>query len=625
MRGGHVFHPRQCLDAALRLTRLGGLGAKTLDEAFQMRALALLLFKHRLLHRQLGGALALEIRIAASVELEHAGFDMDDMGDHRVEKIAVVRDQQQRAWVALEPAFQPDHRVQIEVVGGLVQQQQIGAAHQRLRQIQAHAPATGKCRHRLGEVRVGKAQAVQQLGGAGARTITVDLAQTPMQFAHQMTVIRSAGGGQIALHLAQHRIAVEREFERRLIQRRGLLRHVRDHPAGRHEQVARFRMQLAQQQREQAGLARAVGAGQADFLARVDLHAGVLDQDFGGAGEGELTQADHDYSGNKAKAALYGLARQASFWWHNAGMLKLLKQLHQPQVRDLAWVMAAPGLLRESAAPDFAVPDAFGWQAAHTAMLTLLELDQVPVPLLDWIAARNPQRLGRYFETLLEYWLVHLLGGELLAANLKVKADKRVVGEYDFIWRDAAGTLQHWEASVKFYLQVDAGAGLAGYIGTLTHDRLDLKFARLRDHQLKLGGTLAGAAVLPNIGEIPVARALLKGWLFYPAGQTMRPAPDVSPQHLQGWWLRWDATAQLPQTGLHWRVLERLEWLTPAMSRSGVELQPEIDFSATLNAHFSAHGVPLLVSGMALQESIWQEVSRGFVVSAQWNLDRQLA
>ena len=74
--------------------------------------------------------------------------DAEHVRDHRVEKFAVVRDQQQRAGIALEPVFEPEHGVEIEVVGRLVEQQQVGAAHQRLGQIQAHAPAAGEFAHR---------------------------------------------------------------------------------------------------------------------------------------------------------------------------------------------------------------------------------------------------------------------------------------------------------------------------------------------------------------------------------------------------------------------------------------------------------------------------------------------
>jgi hypothetical protein len=50
--GGDFLHPRQRLDAALRLARLGGLGAEAVDVALQVGDLALLLFVHRLLQRQ---------------------------------------------------------------------------------------------------------------------------------------------------------------------------------------------------------------------------------------------------------------------------------------------------------------------------------------------------------------------------------------------------------------------------------------------------------------------------------------------------------------------------------------------------------------------------------------------
>lgn len=300
-------------------------------------------------------------------------------------------------------------------------------------------------------------------------------------------------------------------------------------------------------------------------------------------------------------------------------MMKLLQTFHDARVRDLFWVMAAPGLMRESSAPDFAVPDAFGQAAVQHALPALQALDSEPTPLHEWIAARNPQRLGRYFETLLEYWINHLMDAELIAANLAVKLGDIVTGEYDFIWRDSAGALNHWEASVKFYLQVDAPAGLAGYVGTLTRDRLDLKFAHLRDKQLKLSTTLAGQAYLPDAGEAVSARALLKGWLFYPYGQAPIPALEVSPQHLSGWWLRWGETTFNPQSGLHWKVLPRLEWLTPAMCRSEKGLLTERIFSATLETHFKADGAPLLVAGMITVGGTWQEVTRGFVVPRGWN------
>ena len=66
-----------------------------------------------------------------------------DLGDG-VEKLAVVADHDHQPAVALEPVLQPDQRVQVEVVGGLVEQHQVGRAHQRPGQLQPHAPAARK-------------------------------------------------------------------------------------------------------------------------------------------------------------------------------------------------------------------------------------------------------------------------------------------------------------------------------------------------------------------------------------------------------------------------------------------------------------------------------------------------
>lgn len=301
-------------------------------------------------------------------------------------------------------------------------------------------------------------------------------------------------------------------------------------------------------------------------------------------------------------------------------MMNLLQTFHDARVRDLVWVMAAPGLLDEMVALDFSVPDVVCRDALARAMPRLLELDRHPAPLHDWIAARSSHRLGRYFETLLEYWISHLMGGQLVAANLPVKAGDIIIGEYDFLWRDAAGVLNHWEASVKFYLQVDVAAGLAGYVGTFTRDRLDLKFGHLRDKQLKLAATPAGLAALPDAEEAVSAHALLKGWLFYPYGEAIIAAPEVSVQHLSGWWLRWGETPFTPPSGLHWKILPRLEWLSPVMSPNLEGLQTGANFSAALATHFAMDGAPLLVAGLATTGNTWQEVTRGFVVPQDWNL-----
>ena len=68
---------------------------------------------------------------------------------HRiVQQLAVVADDQRGVRVFLQPRFEPERAFQVEIVGRLVQQQQVGLGEQRRRQRHAHPPAAGELRHR---------------------------------------------------------------------------------------------------------------------------------------------------------------------------------------------------------------------------------------------------------------------------------------------------------------------------------------------------------------------------------------------------------------------------------------------------------------------------------------------
>ena len=131
-----------------------------------MGTAARLFFDHALHDGDLFGSLAFEDGIIARIASELSVVDMqDDVGD-AVQKIPVVGNDDQGATVTFEPVFKPQDGIQIEVVRRFIQQQQIGRAHQRLCQIQTHAPAAGKGRHAVLHVFHGKAQSQQELFGA---------------------------------------------------------------------------------------------------------------------------------------------------------------------------------------------------------------------------------------------------------------------------------------------------------------------------------------------------------------------------------------------------------------------------------------------------------------------------
>jgi len=172
MRRRDQLHFFQRLDAALRLFRLCRLGAKPVDVTLHVGNALLLLAVRGLLLRQTFGALALESRIVAAVKRDALIFDVGNAVDHGIQKIAIMRHQQQSAAIALQPLLEPDDRVEIEMVGRFVEQQQVRSAHQRPRQREAHDPAAGKRPQRLRQLGVGKAEPGEQARGTALRLVT---------------------------------------------------------------------------------------------------------------------------------------------------------------------------------------------------------------------------------------------------------------------------------------------------------------------------------------------------------------------------------------------------------------------------------------------------------------------
>lgn len=297
--------------------------------------------------------------------------------------------------------------------------------------------------------------------------------------------------------------------------------------------------------------------------------------------------------------------------------------LHDPAVRDLAWVIGAPGLL-EAATPPYqgrVVDDA--WCSAQLQNCTswLQALDRSPQPLHQYIATRATRRLGHYFETLIIFWLSHNADTHIIATNLQVQDELRTLGEYDLLFRDVDGKITHWEAAVKFYLQQEPVAEQHAFIGPGTRDRLDLKLDRVFQHQLLLGESAAGQQALPPGIRLDRARAFIKGYLFYhassPAGSAV---PGISAKHLRGWWAR-HTLDNLPQVSSEsrWTLLPRLSWLAPARLHAGAEVMTCEALNTRLDTHFSTSPDAVLLFEMQQsQTGLWEEISRGFVVCKTW-------
>ena len=200
-----------------------------------------------------------------------------------------MRDQDQRAGVAREPRLQPHQRVEVQVVGRLVEQHQVARAHQRARQREPETPAAGELAHGAFALGRGEAEAVQQFVGARRGAVPVDRGEACVDLAELV----AAGALHGRLERAEFRVAVQHEVDGAALRAHHLLLHGGDAPVRRDAAGAGVGRELAAQQREQRRLAAAVLPDHADALAGVDAQFRVAQQWLGAARERDARELDH--------------------------------------------------------------------------------------------------------------------------------------------------------------------------------------------------------------------------------------------------------------------------------------------------------------------------------------------
>lgn len=233
----------------------------------------------------------------------------------------------------------------------------------------------------------------------------------------------------------------------------------------------------------------------------------------------------------------------------------------------------------------------------------------------------DANRLGSYFEVLLETWIDEVPPAELAASNWQAYAGSRTIGEFDLLFR-RNGRVHHWELAVKFYLGHPASDGQFRWFGPNPKDRLDRKWAKIRGQQLRLHHHPAGQGALRFLGidEEVASRAFIKGYLFVPLDDSLdvEYPPDINPGGLRGWWVhRPDLAANRrrldPDGELQWMILPPLRWMSPAHRTDADRL---MSFDTLTDV--VPPGRPTLVVAMAPTKHGLRETTRGFVVPDRW-------
>jgi len=226
------------------------------------------------------GLLLLEPRrVVALPRQSRPSVELEDPARHVVEEVPVVGDRHDRSLVLVQKPLEPGHRLGVEVVGGLVQQEEIGPAEQQAAEGDP-APLAARERVHAGiagrepEGVHGDLEGAVQLPGSDGLDAVLDLALLGQEAVHLVGARRS----QLFADLVE---APE--------QRRGLahtLGHVSEDVAGRIE--GRFLGEMTDREAggepglpgvpivlaghdpQQGGLAGAVGADDADLGSRVE-------------------------------------------------------------------------------------------------------------------------------------------------------------------------------------------------------------------------------------------------------------------------------------------------------------------------------------------------------------------
>ena len=228
--------------------------------------------------------LAGEVRRAAALELEHGGAD-------RLEEPAVVRDEDDGRVDRRQLLLEPLHRLHVQVVRGLVQQEQVRAAGERARERCTGQLSAGERLEAPVEVGVGEAEAAED----GGRVVAPAVAARMLEPRLRLAVAAQRLGSVVAachrllepaqLPLGLDQVGRAREgvlAQREAAQPRRPLVVERDAGALLPRELAAGELRLADQRAQQRRLAGAVRPGEREPVAALDLERDAVEERVAG-------------------------------------------------------------------------------------------------------------------------------------------------------------------------------------------------------------------------------------------------------------------------------------------------------------------------------------------------------
>lgn len=280
---------------------------------------------------------------------------------------------------------------------------------------------------------------------------------------------------------------------------------------------------------------------------------------------------------------------------------------------DLTWLLESQPLMNATQEITLFEPKSVGFKMGNTCNQSYT------------YPAQPAYRLGKQFEDCVACLLQGAENYHIEHRNLVIQTPARTIGELDLIYQNPRQQVVHLELAIKFYLLRKKGTQLADFIGPAGHDRLDLKWDRLRHHQLPLSQNEEVVNFLTQ-QKIPLPthrQLLLTGMLFYAYENwqtTTIEGLNVNPQHQRGWWLTHQELELLQHIYGAQRafiILPKWHWI--GGPRHYCEPQPIVYSELWLRVTADPWPNMVLVYERKDDHQPWQFKNRGLVIEGEIN------
>ena len=277
--------------------RGAGAGGEAGDEVVELGDLLLALLVLALDAGADAGLLEDHVVVAAGVGDDGLVVDVGGVGADVVEEVPVVRDGDDGAVVAIEEVLEPVDGLEVEVVGGLVEEQRFGVAEEGLGEEDADLLAALQLGHLALVELVGDVEALQEDGGVGLGFVAVFVADDAFEFAEAGAVFvghLGLGVDDLALFeggpegLVAHDDGVDDAVGVELV-----LVLLEDADLFWANDGALLGVDLAGEHLHEGGFAGAVGAGEAVAAAGGKGDGDILEEELRAVAHGDIGDRDH--------------------------------------------------------------------------------------------------------------------------------------------------------------------------------------------------------------------------------------------------------------------------------------------------------------------------------------------